>query len=82
RVLFHHIASRSPWRRADSAGLTIPRRHNLVTLVIDELPRCGPFRLDVGQHAMAAARHAMLAALDQPIVDGVVRIAAAPIANS
>jgi hypothetical protein len=26
RVLFHHIASRSPWRRAGSAALTLPQR--------------------------------------------------------
>ena len=82
RVLLHHIASRSPWRRADSAGLAIPRRRNLVTLVIDSLPRSGPFRMEAGQQALAAARRATLTALDQPIVDGVVRIAAAPTAAS
>jgi NTE family protein len=74
RVLFHHIASRSPWRRADSAGLGIPRRKNLVTLVIDELPRSGPFSLDAGKQALNAARNTMLRALDQPIVHDCVRI--------
>jgi NTE family protein len=80
RVLFHHIASRSPWRRADSAALAIPRRRNLVTLVIDELPRSGPFRLDAGQQALAAARQAMAAALDRPVVDGVVQVSAPSVA--
>ena len=40
RVLFHHIASKSPWR----TKLSVPRRPGMVTLVIDDLPRSGPFR--------------------------------------
>lgn len=71
RVLFHHIASRSPWRRREPA---IPRRANMVTLVIDDLPRSGPFKLDAGRRALALARAATERALDAPIVDGVVRI--------
>jgi NTE family protein len=70
-VLFHHIASRSPWRRR----LPLPRRTGMVTLVIDELPRSGPFKLDAGRRALALAREAMERALAAPIVDGVVRVA-------
>jgi len=70
RVLFHHIASRSPWRRT----LAIPRRPGMVTLVLDDLPRSGPFRLDAGRRAMAQARAAMHRAMAAPIVDGVVRV--------
>jgi len=72
RVLFHHIASKSPWR----TKLGVPRRPGMVTLVLDELPRSGPFKLDAGRRALAMAREAMMRALDAPIVDGVVRVAA------
>jgi NTE family protein len=72
RVLFHHINSQSPWRRR----LTMPRRAGMVTLVIDGLPRSGPFKLDAGRRALELAREATLRALDSPIVDDVVRIAA------
>jgi NTE family protein len=49
----------------------------MVTLVLDDLPRSGPFRLDAGRRALALAREAMQRALAAPIVDGVVRVAAA-----
>ena len=74
RVLFHHIESRSPWRARDSEAMTIPRRPNVVTVVISELPRSGPFKLDAGRAAMRVAREKTKRALDAPIVDGVVRI--------
>lgn len=70
RLLFHHIASRSPWR----TKLDVPRRAGMVTLVIDGLPRSGPFRLDAGRAALAHARAATERALATPIVDDVVRI--------
>jgi NTE family protein len=76
RVLFHHIASRSPWRRAGSAALTLPQRDGLVSLVLDGLPRSGPFRLEAGRRALVAARDATAAALEAPVDAGVVRIAA------
>ncbi|MBV8757334.1 MAG: patatin-like phospholipase family protein [Deltaproteobacteria bacterium] len=72
RILFHHIASRSPWRRT----LDTPRRPGMVTLVIDDLPRSGPFRLDAGRRALVLARDAMARALDTPIIDGIVRVRA------
>jgi len=73
RVLFHHIASRSPWRSRSPA---VPKRANMVTLVVDALPRSGPFKLDAGRRALELARAATARALDAPIVDGVVRVAA------
>ncbi|MEZ4403040.1 MAG: patatin-like phospholipase family protein [Kofleriaceae bacterium] len=76
RTLFHHIASRSPWRRRGSPALALPRRPHLVSLVIDALPRSGPFRLEAGRQALVAARAATARALDQPIVDAAVRISA------
>ncbi len=66
RVLYHHIASRSPWRRTAPA---LPRRADLVSLVIAELPRSGPFRLDAGRRALQLAHDATLRALDQPLID-------------
>jgi NTE family protein len=70
RALFHHIGSKSPWR----LRLPVPRRPGMVTLVIDDLPRSGPFKLDAGRRALELARERTLRALDAPIVDGVVRV--------
>jgi NTE family protein len=74
RVLFHHIASRSPWRRFDQKGTAIPQRAGLLALVIDGLPRSGPFALDAGRRALSAARKGVKAALDRPAIDGIVRV--------
>ncbi|MBK9036666.1 MAG: patatin-like phospholipase family protein [Myxococcales bacterium] len=74
RTLFHHIASRSPWRRRGSQALALPQRAGLVSLVIADLPRSGPFKLAAGRAALAAARAATERALDQPLVDGVVAV--------
>ncbi len=72
RVLLHHIGSRSPWR----FRLDVPRRPGMVTLVLDGLPRSGPFKLDAGRRALALARAATSRALHQPIAaEGVVRLA-------
>jgi NTE family protein len=66
RVLYHHLSSRSPWRRPGSPALRVPERAGLVPLVIDGLPRVGPFRLDEGPRAFEVARRATHAALDAP----------------
>lgn len=67
RVLFHHLASRSPWRRRGSPSLAIPPRANMTTVVLDGLPRLGPFRLEQGARAFEAARLGMRRALRMPI---------------
>lgn len=67
RILYHHIATRSPWRRKNSPALVIPHRANLVTLEIENLPRSGPNRLDQGKLAYAHARQATHWALTQPV---------------
>lgn len=73
RVLYHHITSRSPWRRRQS--LEVPRRPGMVTLRILGLPRSGPFRLDDGRRALALARRATERALGTPIgADGTVDV--------
>ncbi len=74
RVFYHHLSGRSPWRRKGSPSLEIPRRPDLTALVIAELPRVGPFRLEHGPKAFEAAREAARRALDRPIEGGVVRI--------
>lgn len=77
RVLFHHIVSRSPWRRPGDAGLRVPARDGMVTLRIHGLPRSGPFRLDEGRRALVAAREAAVRALALPLgPDGVVDVEA------
>lgn len=74
RVLFHHLASRSPWRRRDAEALRIPRRDGLRTLVIEALPRVGPFRLHEGARAMRAAREGTLRALDRRMGPDAIRV--------
>jgi NTE family protein len=63
RILFHHLASRSPWRFA----VPMPKRSDLVTLVLDGLPRCGPFRLEAGPRALEEARERTSRALSRPL---------------
>ncbi len=75
RVLYHHLSSRSWWRRQKSAGLRIPSRDGLCALVIDGLPRSGPTKLHLGPVAFKAARDATVRALDLPAGD-VVRLEA------
>jgi NTE family protein len=65
RVLYHHIASRSPWRRRDSPALRVPERPGLRAVAIAGLPRLGPFRLERAGEALSLAAEGMLAALDR-----------------
>jgi NTE family protein len=74
RVLHHHLASRSPWRAPGDPALSPPRREGLVALVLEGLPRSGPFRLDEGRRAFEAAREATREALARPVSGGVVRL--------
>lgn len=72
RVLFHHLASKSPWRREDPAA---PRRDGMVTVTFSGLPRLGPFRLERGAEAFDRARDATRRALDQRVHDDVIALA-------
>jgi NTE family protein len=76
RLLYHHLASRSPWRRPGSPSMAIPSREGLVSLVIEGLTRLGPFRLERGPAAFREAREATLRALEQRPVGGQVRVVA------
>jgi NTE family protein len=73
RLLFHHIAAPAPWSRTEPA---LPVRDGMISLVLHDLPRPHPFRLDAGRRAFAAAHAATLRALDRPIERDVVRVAA------
>ncbi|MDF1562412.1 MAG: patatin-like phospholipase family protein [Deltaproteobacteria bacterium] len=66
RTLFHHLASRSPWRRKGSRSMDVPTGENRCALVIEGLPRLGPFRLEEGPEAISRARAATERALDRP----------------
>jgi NTE family protein len=63
RVLYHHLTSRSPWRRRDSPALRVPERPGLRAVALAGIPRVGPFRLARGPAAMRAAADGMRAAL-------------------
>jgi NTE family protein len=69
RVLYHHLLSKSPWRRKGGAVSYIPDRPGVVTLLIDGLTRCGPFKLHNGPRAFEEGRKAAKEALDKPITD-------------
>lgn len=77
RVLYHHLASKSPWRKKGSVGLQVPERSDLAALVIDELPRVNPFKLERGRDAFHAAAAAARRAMDLPLSAGEVRLKAA-----
>ena len=64
----------APWSRANAPVLAIPKRADMVTLVLDDLPRSNPWRLDAGREALHAARAATERALDMPIGESVVRL--------
>lgn len=67
RLFYHHIASRSPWRRRGSTALKIPARPQMVTLSIQGLTRVDPFHLDRGTRAFEQARRAAARALEMPL---------------
>jgi NTE family protein len=74
RVLHHHLASRSPWRRPGSPSMDVPARDGLLSLVIEGLPRVGPFRLEHGPRAFEAARRSAQEALGRRAHGGAVRV--------
>ncbi|MBK8172377.1 MAG: patatin-like phospholipase family protein [Sandaracinaceae bacterium] len=73
RVFYHHLSSRSPWRKRGSKSLDVPQREGLTALVIDHLPRVGPFKLEIGKHALEEARRVTKRALSAEVHHGLVR---------
>jgi NTE family protein len=72
RVLFHHLPSKSPWRKSEPP---IPKRDGMVTVAIADLPRLGPFRLARGAEAFDRARAATKRALAAPVSNLVTEVA-------
>lgn len=66
RVLYHHLTSRSPWRRPGSPALRIPARPGLQAVATEGIPRLGPFRLARAGQALERAAEGMRAALARP----------------
>jgi NTE family protein len=73
RVLFHHLASRSPWRRPGSPSLRVPSRPDMITVATEGVVRVNPFALPRGGIALAQAAAAMREALDRPLATPVLR---------
>jgi NTE family protein len=67
RILFHHLTSRSPWRRRSSPALRVPQRPDLQAVAIDGLPRLDPFRLERGREAMERAADGLRLALSRAV---------------
>jgi len=74
RTLYHHMASKSPWRRRNSPALQLPQRDGLVSLAIHGLPRVNPFKLHKGVEAFQMAQAATTQALDMPLTDNAVQL--------
>lgn len=64
RVLFHHLPSKSPWRRSPPQ---IPWRDMMVAIAPLGLPRLGPFRLGEGRAAFRLSRDHFRRALERPL---------------
>jgi len=67
RVLYHHLTSRSPWRRRRSPALAIPERPGLQAVATEGVPRLGPFRLARAAEALEVAAAGMRRALDREL---------------
>ncbi len=67
RVLYHHLSTRSRVRRHIRRLSLYAARESMLTVVVNDLPRVGPFRLEAGPAAIATARRALEAALSRPI---------------
>lgn len=71
RLLFHHIPSM--FRGLDPTA-RVPDRPFMRTMVLDGLPRSGPFKLEVGHRAYEAARRGAKLALDRRLHGLVVHV--------
>lgn len=67
RVLYHHIISKSAWRTKNGAHTVIPKRPGLTALVIHDLPKLGPFKMELGQNAYQYAYEKAQQALEAPL---------------
>lgn len=70
RVFYHHIVSKSPWRKKNSLALIIPERDNLASLAIKGVPRVGPNDMRIGYNAFEKTRHSTIKALETQLLKG------------
>ncbi len=75
RIFFHHIASKSSWRKKDAPSIQIPKRDNLASMAIYDLPRSGPTKLEVGKEAYQRAYFATRRALNMELINSNISIA-------
>jgi NTE family protein len=73
RVFYHHLDSRLSRGRPAERRNAMPRRPDLISLVLEGLPRPHPFDLASGPRAIDEAYARTSAALDRPVTDGHVR---------
>lgn len=66
RIVYHHLPSRSRWRRRIKRLSGIPQQDNLLTIVPHGLPKLGPSRMTDGLLAYDTAREHTLRMLDRP----------------
>ena len=67
RVLYHHLSTRSRWRRFVPRYRGFPARSQMIPIITPDLPRVGPFHLERGQAAFSTAYDALKRALDRPL---------------
>ena len=68
RVFYHHLASKSPWRRAESRGLVLPTQKGVVSLSLQGLARVSPFKMAKGLTALNLAYNLTTELLDQSVL--------------
>ena len=64
RMLYHHLPSRSRWRRRFKRLAGIPKHKNMAVIVPSQLPKLGPKDLAMGMNAYAMSREHTLRMLD------------------
>lgn len=67
RLLYHHLLSQSWWRKPQSLSMQLPKRENMMTVGIENLPRVNPYQLHLGPYAYETAYIQTKKALKQPI---------------
>lgn len=74
-VLYHHLGSRSPWRKKNGAHTVIPQRSGMTSLTLHDVPRVSPFKLETGVAAWQLSYEKTCRALEQSIPNnGIIRL--------
>ena len=67
RVLYHHLSTRSRVRKHIRRLSLYPERAGMLPLILDGIPRSGPYQLDSGRAAMDVTHRAVARLLNEPI---------------